>query len=116
MLGGEWDGVSAAQARIGLQQARDGLASGALGPRSVGFGRIASVGHGDGIDYLVAVTDGTREAAVIVHITDLRLGPLQARGEDEVEQLIDWLNGLAAGVRMDSDHYEAIVRGDPLVF
>jgi hypothetical protein len=74
-------GVSAEEAQAGLDAARDFMQGGYAG-RSPGVGVIHEwPDRNDEYEFLVAVTDGTRNAAVIAKLGGSQRAVVEARGD-----------------------------------
>jgi hypothetical protein len=93
MLEGESDSASADEARAGVEAARRDRerddAAGILSPRELGFGLIKAGrlhGGGDWQELFFAVTDGEREAAIVVRLNGSLVASLAARDEELADE------------------------------
>jgi hypothetical protein len=77
MLAGVWKGVSPEAAQRALIDAEANRTEGHF-RRTLGFGVIAAEPRGDAVDYLVAVSDGDRRAAIKARLSRTRLATLDA--------------------------------------
>jgi hypothetical protein len=107
---------TADEAQAGLEAAREQRFEGvANAPRTLGFGVIRADEPVDGLHFLVAVTDGSRDAAVSVTLAGTLVAVLGARGEDPAWHLIDRISRDAGEFKVDR-RYEEILLHHPFVF
>ena len=116
MLAGRVDGVGPDEARRGLEAARANREQG-YGGRTLGFGVIQArplYEGGDWQQFLVAVTDGERQAAITVSFSGSQIAALNARGEDVTAHLLDRLQGATGSLPNDGHRYENIILHHPI--
>jgi hypothetical protein len=116
MLTGQWEGVSADAAAAGVEAANEERTGGYAG-RAVGFGVIAEKGAGDGIEFLVAITDGTRQGAIRARLTGTRAAVLRNTGVDAREHIVERLRNAALSLPNDGNRYlNMILQEQPITF
>jgi hypothetical protein len=117
-LAGVVPAVSAADARAAVERARADK-EGGLGGRSLGFAIIHARNLYDGGDFqefLVAVTDGTRDAAIIARLSGSAVAGLKARGEDVVAHLLERMQNAVGTLPNDGRRYENVILNHPAIY
>jgi hypothetical protein len=110
MLRGDDPTVSAEQARTALDEANADRTGGWRG-RDLGFAILRAHDASDGQDFDVLVTDGTRVAAMLAHLSGTQVA---VHAEAVVEQVLDRLRGAAGSLPNDGNRYENILLYHPL--
>jgi hypothetical protein len=116
MLAGQWEGVRADDAQRGVSLA-DENRKGGFGGRTLGFGVISAQGRGDGVEYLVAVTDGERQAAIRARLSGTRLAILGGAGEDPATHVVGRLQDATGSLPNDGNRYKnMLLQEQPITF
>ena len=110
MLKGDDPNVSAAQARTALDEANEDRRGGGRG-RGLGFAILRAYAPNDGQDFDVLVTDGTRTAAMLAHLSGTQVA---VHAEAVVEHVLDRLRGASGSLPNDGNRYENILLYHPL--
>jgi hypothetical protein len=116
MLAGHSGEATAEEARAALEAARRQRHENVIGePRTLGFGVIKAGEPINGQRFHVAVTDGERNAAVIVTLTNTLILELGVKGEHTWTYVIERIDEFAAGIKADS-RYEDVLAAHPYTF
>jgi hypothetical protein len=117
MLAGRSREATEDQAREGLQAARRQRVENVIGePRTVGFGIIKAEEPLNGQRFLVAVTDGSRDAAISVELTNTLILELGIKGEHTSTYVIERINSAASDSFKDEHRYEEVLLAHPYTF
>src|SRR5262249_28734798 len=79
------------------------------GPRTLGFGLIKAEEPFDGQRFLVAVTDGERDAAITVTLTGTLVAVLDARKEDAAAHALDRVARASGGIKGEHGYVEVLL-------
>lgn len=110
--------ASAGEAEAALAAARADQA-GEYAARSVGFGVIRAGELYDGGDlqeFVIAITDGTRQAAIVARLSGSAVARLRARGEDPAEHLLERMRSAVGTLPNDGRRYENVILNHPAMY
>jgi hypothetical protein len=116
MRDGAWEGVEAAQVQAALEAA-EADRTGGYGGRVLGFGMIlARPVHegGDWQEFVVAVTDGERQAQMVVRLSGSALPRIDNTDEARWEHVRERLQNAAGSLPNDGRRYENVLLHHPL--
>jgi len=117
MLAGRSREATEDEAREGLEAARRQRVENAISaPREVGFGIIKAKEPLDGQRFLVAVTDGERNAAITVTLTHTLILELGIEGEHTSTYVIERISSAASGSFKAEHRYEEVLLAHPYTF
>jgi len=117
MLAGRSHEATEEEAREGLEAARRQRAENVISaPREVGFGIIKAEGPLLGQRFLVAVTDGEREAAITITLTEMLILELGMKGERSSTYVIERISSAASGSFKAEHRYEEVLLAHPYTF
>jgi hypothetical protein len=117
MLAGRSREATEDEAREGLEAARRQRVENVISaPREVGFGIIKAKEPLDGQRFLVAVTDGERNAAITVTLTNALILELGIKGEHTSTYVIERISSAASGSFEAEHRYEEVLLAHPYTF
>ena len=117
MLDGRSRDATADEARAGLESARKTRGEDVISaPRTLGFGVIRAEDPINGQRFLVAVTDGERDAAITVTLTNTLILELGIKGEHTSTYVIERISSAASGSFEADDRYEEVLLAHPYTF
>jgi hypothetical protein len=117
MLDGRSREAAAEEARAGLEAARKRRVEDVISaPPTLGFGVIRAEAPFDGQRFLVAVTDGERDAAITITLTDTLIVELGIAGEHTSTYVIERISRAASGSFKADRRYEEVVLAHPYTF
>ena len=116
MLAGHSGEATAEEARAALEAARQQRHENVIGePRTLGFGVIKAGEPINGQRFHVAVTDGERNAAITITLTNTLILELGIKGEHTPTYVIERIDKFAAGIKPDN-RYEDVLAAHPYTF
>jgi hypothetical protein len=116
MLAGHAADASAAEAALAVARADQ---AGEYAARSVGFGVIRAgelYDDGDWQEFVIAITDGTRHAAIVARLSGSAVAGLLARGEDPAEHLLERMRSAVGTLPNDGRRYENVILNHPAMY
>ena len=117
MLAGRSREATAEEARAGLDAARQARLEDVISaPRTLGFGVIRAEDPFDGQRFLVAVTDGERDAAITITLTSTLIVELGIKGEHTSTYVIERISRAASGTFKADRRYEEVLLAHPYTF
>ena len=117
MLDGRSRDATADEARAALEAARKARGEDVVSPSTLGFGVIRAGEPINGQRFLVAVTDGERDAAAIaVTLTNTLILELGVKGEHTSTYVIERISRAASGSFEADDRYEEVLLAHPYTF
>ena len=116
MLDGRSRDATADEARAGLEAARKARGEDVVSPSTLGFGVIRAGEPINGQRFLVAVTDGERDAAIAVTLTNTLILELGVKGEHTSTYVIERISRAASGSFEADDRYEEVLLAHPYTF
>ena len=87
-----------------------------VSPSTLGFGVIRAGEPINGQRFLVAVTDGERDAAIAVTLTNTLILELGVKGEHTSTYVIERISSAASGSFEADDRYEEVLLAHPYTF
>jgi hypothetical protein len=118
LAGAELD-VPREAAVAAVDAAREDMEHGGLGGRSLGFAIIRAgdlYAGGDWQEFLVVVSDGEREAAIVARLSGTAVAVLAARGEDPGEHLLERMRNAVGTLPNDGRRYENVILNHPAIY
>lgn len=118
MATGAEDDISPDDAARALDEARADQV-GTYPARSVGFGMIHTSELYDGGDhqqFVVALTDGSREAAIVARLSGTAVAVITAQGEDPGEHLLERMRRAVGTLPNDGHRYENVILNHPAMY
>ena len=116
MLDGRSRDATADEARAALEAARKARGEDVVSPSTLGFGVIRAGDPINGQRFLVAVTDGERDAAIAVTLTNTLILELGVKGEHTSTYVIERISSAASGSFEADDRYEEVLLAHPYTF
>ena len=116
MLDGRSRDATADEARAALEAARKARGEDVVSPSTLGFGVIRAGEPINGQRFLVAVTDGERDAAIAVTLTNTLILELGVKGEHTSTYVIERISSAASGSFEADDRYEEVLLAHPYTF
>jgi hypothetical protein len=117
MLAGRSREATADEARAGLEAAwRTRTEDAAAAPRALGFGVIKAGEPLANQRFLVAVTDGERDAAITIVLTNTLILELGIKGEHTSAYVIQRIGRVASDSFKADDRYEEVLLAHPFTF
>jgi hypothetical protein len=117
MLAGRSREATEDEARAGLEAARRQRVENVISaPREVGFGIIKAEEPFDDQRFLLAVTDGERDAAITVTLTDTLILELGIKGEHTSTYVIERINSAASDSFKAKHRYVEVLLAHPYTF
>ena len=117
MLDGRSREATAEEARAGLEAARKRQVEDVISaPPTLGFGVIRAEDPLHGQRFHVAVTDGERDAAITITLTDTLIVELGITGEHTSTYVIERINRAASDSFKADRRYEEVLLAHPYTF